>query len=123
MRICDQAQLERELDAAPHVLDYFQQIEPPYPAPQLDADIQDVVQRAIENLATKWRMAWLGDGPIQVHLTASLLAELHFRLDEAIVLAADQDLAVDDIAQLAGISPEQARQAIANLDPDNDLAN
>jgi len=117
------AQLERELDAAPHIRDYFQQLEAPYPAPLLDTDVQNVVGRAIEDLAEDRRMAWLGDGPIQVHLIASLIGELQARLDEAIVLAADQETDIADIARLAGLSSDQTRQTITNTDPENDLAN
>ena len=107
----------------PNLQDYFQQLEPPYPAPMPDQDVQDVAGRAIEDLAGQRRMAWLGDGPIQVHLIASLICDLQFRLDEAIVLAADQETDLADIARLAGISVGQTRQTIANIDPENDLAN
>ena len=103
--------------------DYFRELEPPYPPPMPDEDVQDVAQRAIEDLAGQRCMAWLGDGPVQVHLIASLITELTSRLDEAIVLAADQETELADIAHLAGISPEQTRQTIANIDPENDLAN
>lgn len=102
--------------------DHFRQLEAPYPTPMPDQDVQDAAQTAIEDLAAQRAMAWLGDGPVQVHLIASLICELQFRLDEAIVLAADQHTELADIAQLAGISPEQTRQTIANLDPENDLA-
>jgi hypothetical protein len=103
--------------------DCFRQLEPPYPPPMPDQDVQDAAQRAIEDLAGQRRMAWLGDGAIQVHLIASLICELRFRLDEAIVLAADQEIGLADIAQLAGLSADQIRQTIANIDPENDLAN
>ncbi|CAN5671517.1 hypothetical protein BH23PLA1_BH23PLA1_43040 [soil metagenome] len=106
-----------------HLQDYFRQLGPPYPTPMPDADVQDAAQRAIEDLAGVRRMAWLGDGAIQVHLIASLICELQFRLDEAIVLAADQEIGLADIAQLAGINVTQTRQTITNLDPENDLAN
>jgi len=103
--------------------DHFQPLEPPYPQPMPDQDVQDAAQRAIEDLAGQRHMAWLGDGPIQTHLIANLICELQFRLDEAIVLAADQDTDLADIAQLAGISIDQTRQTITNIDPENDLAN
>jgi hypothetical protein len=103
----------------PNLQDHFR---PPYPQPMPDDDVQAVAQRAIEDLAGQRRLAWLGDGPIQVHLIASLISELQFRLDEAVVLAADQETDLADIAQLAGISVAETRQTIANLDPENDLA-
>ncbi len=103
--------------------DHFRQLEAPYPPPMPDEDVQDVAGRAIEDLAGQRHLAWLGDGPVQVHLIASLICELQFRLDEAIVLAADQDTDLTGIAQLAGISIDQTRQTITNLDPENDLAN
>jgi hypothetical protein len=115
-------QLGRELDAAPHLQDYFRQLEPPYPLPMPDDDVQDAAQRAIEDLAGQRRMAWLGDGAVQVHLIASLISDLQFRLDEAIVLAADQQVELADIARLAGLSVAETRQTIANIDPENDLA-
>ena len=102
--------------------DYFRELEPPYPPPMPDEDVQDVAQRAIEDLAGQRRMAWLGDGPVQVHLIASLICDLQFRLDEAILLAADQEVELADIARLAGISPAEARQTIANLDEEHHLA-
>ena len=102
--------------------DHFRQLTPPYPTPMPDEDVEDVAQRAMADLAGQRHMAWLGDGPIQVHLIASLICELQFRLDQAVVPAADQELALADIAQLAGLSTDQIRQTIANLDPENDLA-
>ncbi|MGH3467289.1 MAG: hypothetical protein ACRDQF_06105 [Thermocrispum sp.] len=115
--------LETELDAAPSVQDYYRTLEAPYPRPMPDQDVQDAAQRAIEDLAGQRRMAWLGDGAIQIHLIASLICDLQVRLDEAIVLAADQEIDLADIAQLAGLSADQTRQIIANIDPENDLAN
>lgn len=123
MTISDQrTALERKLDAAPDVRDHFQQLEPPYPPPTPDEDVQNAVQRAITDLAATRRMAWLGDGPVQVHLIASLIAKLQFCLDETIVLTANQQVGLADIARLAGISTTEVRQTIANLDPENDLA-
>jgi hypothetical protein len=107
----------------PSLQEHFQQLEAPYPSPMPDQDVQDVAQRAIEDLARQRRMAWLGDGPIQVHLIANLICELQFRLDEAIVLAAEQDTHLADIAQLAGTNIDQTRQTIANIDPEIDMAN
>lgn len=107
----------------PNLQDLFRQLEAPYPQPMPDDDVQDVAQRAIEDLARQRRLAWLGDGPIQVHLIATLISELQFRLDEAIVLAADQDTDLADIARLAGISVAETQQTITNIDPENDLAN
>ncbi len=106
----------------PNLQDLFRQLEAPYPQPSPDDDVQDVAQRAIEDLARQRRLAWHGDGAIQTHLIASLISELQFRLDEAIVLAADQGTDLTDIAQLAGTSITETRQTIANLDPENDLA-
>jgi hypothetical protein len=108
---------------SPNLQDYFRPLEPPYPRPMPDSDVQDAAQRAIEDLAGQRHMAWLGDGAIQVHLIASLICDLQFRLDEAIVLAADQKLDLADIARLAGISVDETRQTIANIDPEHDLAN
>ena len=104
------------------VQDYFHEFEAPYPPPMPDDDVQDAAQTAIEDLAGQRRLAWLGDGPVQVHLIASLISELTFRLDEAIMLAADQEVELADIARLAGISPQQTRQTIANLDEEHHLA-
>ena len=108
---------------SPSLHDHFRELEAPYPPPMPDHDVQDAAGRAIEDLANQRHLAWLGDGPVQLHLIASLICELQFRLDEAIVLTADQDIDLADIAQLAGISLTQTRQIIANIDPENDLAN
>jgi len=123
MNISDSEALERELHTAPHIDDGCQQLQAPYPPPAPDVDVQDVAERAIAALATQRGMVWLGDGPIQVHLIASLICDLQFRLDEAIVLAANQHVAIDDLAHLAGLTVADTRQTITNLDPEHDLAN
>lgn len=115
-------ELGRELDAAPHIGDYYRELEPPYPGPEPDADVTKVVADGIERLAGQRRLPWLGHGPHQVHLIATLIAELEAQLTEAIVLAHDQELDWPDIAQLAGLSlRETIRQA--DPDPEDDLDN
>jgi hypothetical protein len=102
-------QLIRDLDAAPTLSDYFNELGPPYPEPRVDGDTTLTVDEVIELLAGRRRLAWLGDGTVQVHLIASLLAELHTRLGRAIALAHDQETTWSDIAHLAGLSVAETR--------------
>ena len=97
-------QLARDLDAAPSLSDYFNELGPPYPEPTVGDDTTLAVDEAIELLAAQRRLAWLGDGAVQVHLIACLTAELRVRLGHAIALAHDQETTWSDIAQLAGLS-------------------
>ena len=97
------AELTRELDAAPTLDEYYRRIEPPYPSPFVDAHTELAVDQALELLAGRRRFAWLGDGPVQVHLLASLLAQLRAHLGRAMLLSHDQELDWPDIAQLAGM--------------------
>jgi hypothetical protein len=97
-------QLVRDLDAAPSLSGYFNELGPPYPQPTVDGDTALAADEAIELLAAQRRLAWLGDGPVQVHVIVSLLAELRTRLGHAIALAHDQETTWSDIAQLAGLS-------------------
>lgn len=112
--------LGRQLDAAPHIGDYYRQLEPPYPGPTPDADVAEVVADAIERLADQRRLPWLGHGPHQIHLIATLIVELEAQLTEAIVLAHDQELDWPDIARLAGLSLHETILQ-ADPDPENDL--
>lgn len=102
-------QLVRDLDAAPTLSDYFNELGPPYPEPRVDEDTTLAIDEAIELLAGQRRLAWLGDGAVQVHLIASLLAELHTRLGRTIALAHDQETTWSDIARLAGLSVAETR--------------
>ena len=109
--------LGRELDAAPHIGDYYRELEAPYPKPAPDQDVAEIIDAAIERLADQRRLPWLGHGPHQVHLIATLIAELRQRLTDAIVLAHDQELESSDIARIAGLSLHETRLL---TDPEDD---
>lgn len=102
-------QLNRELDAAPSLSDYFTDLGPPHPGPTLGRDTVLAIDEAIDVLAGQRRLAWVGDGAVQVHVIASLLTELRARLGHAIALAHDQETTWADIAQLAGLSVAETK--------------
>jgi hypothetical protein len=116
------AELTRELDAAPSLDEYYQRIEPPYPSPFVDDDTELAVDQALELLAGRRRLAWLGDGPAQVHLLASLLAQLHAHLGKAMLLSHDQELDWPDIAQLAGMPLADTIALAEGIDPEEDAS-
>lgn len=80
-------------------------LQPPWPPPRVDADVAAIVDDAVNALAATRRLSWLGDGPTEIHLYASLHTEVTRRLADAINLARDQDLPRADIARLAGLDP------------------
>lgn len=94
-----------ELDAAPSLQDYFTVLEPPYPAPMPDDDVQDEVELALDRLAARRNMIRPPAGAAgEIHLIACLISDLQLRLEEAIRDAYDADIDWPDVARLAGMS-------------------
>jgi hypothetical protein len=113
-------QLARDLDAAPSLSEYFNELGPPYPQPCVDEDTMLAIDQAIDLLAAQRRLVWLGDGAVQVHVIASLTAELRTRLGHAIALAHDQETTWSDIAQLAGLSLTETKNLSDPVDTQPD---
>ena len=109
-------------ETIPHLADYYHELAPPYPQPAPDADVAAVIDDAIARLAALRRLSNPANGPTQIHLLATLIAEAEQRLPHALVLAHDQDLDWTDIARLAGLTLRETI-LLADPDPEDDLDN
>lgn len=96
-------------DLSPH-------LSAPWPAPRVGDDVDAAIDDAVNTLAGTRRLSWLGDGPTEIHLLASLSYRLNSRLLDAIELARDQDLADADIAHLAGMPLSELRPLLDDLE-------
>jgi hypothetical protein len=89
-----------------------------HPAPRSDEDTFDLVDDAIAALAQR-RGLWIGDDHILIHLLASLIDQAERCLPEAVYTARANGCSWNDIAQLLGTSPDEAR---LRFDPDSPIA-
>lgn len=78
------------------------------PAPRADADSATVLAEAVETLAKLRTPYWLGDSAVILHALASLIAQAHQTLHEAVAEARDQEHTWTEIGQLLGISQAAA---------------
>jgi hypothetical protein len=78
------------------------------PAPVLDDLSRAVLDDAVEALARLRTPYWLGDSGVRLHALASLLAQAHALLPDAVTDARDQDLTWTEIGQLLGLSASTA---------------
>jgi hypothetical protein len=78
------------------------------PAPVTDDLSLAVVSDAVEALARLRTRYWLGDTGVHLHALASLLAQAHALLPEAVHAARDQGLTWTEIGQLLGLTAETA---------------
>ena len=78
------------------------------PAPRVDEDSLTVLHEAVEALARLRTPYWLGDSGVHLHALASLLAQAHRLLPDAVAAARDQDLTWDEIGQLLGLTGSTA---------------
>lgn len=67
-----------------------------------------VLDEAVETLARLRTPYWLGDTGVRLHALASLLAQTHALLPDAVADARDQDLTSTEIGQLLGLTPDTA---------------
>jgi hypothetical protein len=74
------------------------------PAPVVDDHSATVLDEAIDTLGKLRTPYWLGDSAVRLHALASLLAQTHALLPEAVAQARDQDLTWDQIGQLLGFT-------------------
>lgn len=78
------------------------------PAPVVDDHSATVLDEAIDTLAKLRTPYWLGDSTVRLHALASLLAQTHALLPEAVAQARDQNLTWDQIGGLLGLTPTTA---------------
>jgi len=78
------------------------------PAPVVDDDSATVLDEAIDTLGKLRTPYWLGDSTVRLHALASLLAQTHALLPEAVAQARDQDLTWDQIGGLLGLTATTA---------------
>lgn len=91
----------------------------PHPRPpRSDEDTHDVIDDALTALAAR-RGLWIGDDHVVIHLLASLIDQAERWLPEFVTIARANGSSWDDIAQLLGTSPDEAR---LRFDPDSPIA-
>lgn len=86
--------------------------------PRTDHDTFQVIDDAISALADR-RGLWIGDDHVLIHLLASLINQAERCLPEMVCNARLNGASWNDIAQLLGTSPDQAR---LRFDPDSPIA-
>jgi hypothetical protein len=60
------------------------------PAPRTDNDSLQIISQAIDDLARRRTPYWLGDSAVRLHALASLIAQAHQLLPQAVDDARDQ---------------------------------
>jgi hypothetical protein len=76
------------------------------PAPATDELSLAVVTDAVETLARLRTPYWLGDSGVHLHALASLLAQAHALLPEAVAAARAQELTWTEIGQLLDLTAQ-----------------
>jgi hypothetical protein len=81
------------------------------PTPVVDDLSATVLDEAINALGELRTPYWLGNSAVRLHALASLLAQAHALLPDAVAQARDQDLTWDQIGALLGLTgPTAARR-------------
>jgi hypothetical protein len=78
------------------------------PAPRVDEDSLEVLNDAIDNLARRRTLYWLGDSSVRLHALASLIAQAEQLLPDAVHHARDQEFTWHEIGQLLNTTPATA---------------
>jgi hypothetical protein len=78
------------------------------PAPRLDDDSLEILNDAIDALAQRRTLYWLGDSSVRLHALVSLLAQAQRLLPEAVRDTRDQAFTWNQIGQLLNTSPTTA---------------
>ena len=78
------------------------------PAPRIDTDSAAVLAEAVDTLAALRTPYWLGDSAVGLHALASLIAQAHTMIPDAVHAARDQGHTWAEIGQLLNLSPAAA---------------
>jgi hypothetical protein len=84
------------------------------PAPATGDDSHQVLTDAIDTLARQRTTYWLGDSAVHLHALASLIAQAHQLLPQAVHDARDQELTWTQIGQLLNTSAGTAARRYRN---------
>ncbi|MGH9088928.1 MAG: hypothetical protein ACRDYZ_12600 [Acidimicrobiales bacterium] len=85
-----------------------------YLEPSIGDDTVAVLDEALASLGTvRMPTGWLGDAAVELHLLASLRAEIERRLPETVAAARDQELSWAAIGDLVGTTRAAAWQRFA----------
>jgi hypothetical protein len=84
------------------------------PAPATGPDSHQVLDEAIDQLARLRTACWLGDSAVRLHALASLIAQAHQLLPQAVHDARDQELTRAQIGELLNITAATAARRYRN---------
>jgi hypothetical protein len=84
------------------------------PAPLLDEFSASVVTEAVDTLAALRTPYWLGDSAVGLHALASLIAQAHTMIPDAVHEARDQGHTWAEIGQLLNLTPAAAARQYRN---------
>jgi hypothetical protein len=84
------------------------------PAPTTGDNSLHVLNEAIEHLARLRTAYWLGDSAVHLHALASLIAQAHQLLPQAVHDARDQELTWAQIGELLGTTAATAGRRYRN---------
>ena len=84
------------------------------PAPRLDDDSLEVLNDAIDTLARRRTLYWLGESSVRLHALASLLAQAERLLPEAVHDARDQEFTWAEIGDLLNTTTATAARRYRN---------
>jgi hypothetical protein len=84
------------------------------PAPLLDEFSASVVTEAVDTLAALRTPYWLGDSAVGLHAPASLIAQAHTMIPDAVHAARDQGHTWAEIGQLLNLTPAAAARRYRN---------
>ena len=87
------------------------------PTPVVDDLSATVLGEAIETLSALRTPYWLGDTAVHLHALASLTAQAHRLLPDAVATARDQELTWEEIGQLLGLSGSTAARRYRHAAP------
>jgi hypothetical protein len=77
-------------------------------APRVDNDSLEILNDAIDALAQRRTLYWLGDSSVRLHALASLIAQANNLLPEAVLDTRDQAFTWTQIGQLLNTSAATA---------------
>jgi hypothetical protein len=84
------------------------------PAPLLDEFSASVVTEAVDTLAALRTPYWLGDSAVGLHALASLIAQAHTMIPDAVHAARDQGHTRAEIGQPLNLTPAAAARRYRN---------